>query len=83
MRSCSLRRWKRHYARRLIMCGESGGARAGREVLPVLGGIIVVSEVVEECEQPIRRTVAAGFNLAGNGAIRARARSLIDMSAWR
>jgi len=50
----------RHYARRLIMCGGSGGARAGGEVLPVLGGIIVVSEVVEECEQPIRRTVAAG-----------------------
>jgi hypothetical protein len=44
------------------MCGGSGGARAGREVPPVLGGIIVVSEVVEECEQPVRRTVAAGFS---------------------
>ena len=30
-----------HYARRLIICGGSGGARAGREVLPVLGGIIM------------------------------------------
>src|ERR1700745_2070557 len=28
-----------HYARHLIMCGGSGGACAGREVLPVLGGI--------------------------------------------
>src|SRR5579875_2441832 len=50
------------YARHLIMCGGCGGARAGREVLPVLGGIIAVSEVVEECEQPVRRTVAAGFS---------------------